>query len=60
MEALNFHAALFDCFESTMPRESPERQRVEKLLFGEEINNIISCEGVARKIQSITFSWIVP
>uniref|UniRef100_A0A5B7AFX7 Uncharacterized protein n=1 Tax=Davidia involucrata TaxID=16924 RepID=A0A5B7AFX7_DAVIN len=49
MEALNFYAALFDCLESTVPRVSIERQKVEKLLFGEEIKNIIACEGLERK-----------
>ncbi|KAG0481252.1 hypothetical protein HPP92_012110 [Vanilla planifolia] len=49
VEALNFYAALFDCLESTMPRHSAERSRLEKLLFGEEIKNIIACEGSERK-----------
>ncbi|KAK8958006.1 Scarecrow-like protein 3 [Platanthera zijinensis] len=49
MEALNFYAAMFDCLESTMPRQSPERTAMEKMLFGEEIKNIISCEGWERK-----------
>ncbi|KAL8202084.1 hypothetical protein R6Q57_011231 [Mikania cordata] len=48
-ESLYFYAALFDCLESTLPRTSMERLRVEKTLFGEEINNIISCEGGERK-----------
>lgn len=49
LEALNFYAAMFDCLESAVPRASGERQRVEKMLFGEEIKNIIACEGVERK-----------
>lgn len=49
MEALNFYAALFDCLESTISRASVERQRVEKMLFGEEIKNIVACEGAERK-----------
>nr|GMD59594.1 scarecrow-like protein 3 [Ipomoea batatas] len=49
MEALNFYAALFDCLESTIPRASPERQKIEKMVYGEEIKNIISCEGLERK-----------
>ncbi|XP_031403081.1 scarecrow-like protein 3 [Punica granatum] len=49
LEALNFYAAMFDCLESTIPRASVERQRVEKMLFGEEIKNIIACEGVKRR-----------
>ncbi|GMI84927.1 scarecrow-like 3, SCARECROW-LIKE 3 [Hibiscus trionum] len=49
LEALNFYAALFDCLESTVSRAPVERQKVEKMLFGEEIKNIIACEGVERK-----------
>ncbi|KAJ0037533.1 hypothetical protein Pint_23838 [Pistacia integerrima] len=49
MDALNFYAALFDCLESTLPRGSIGRQKVEKMLFGEEIKNIIACEGTERK-----------
>lgn len=48
-ESLYFYAALFDCLESTLPRNSVERFKLEKLLFGEEIKNIIACEGIARK-----------
>ncbi|CAK9170547.1 unnamed protein product [Ilex paraguariensis] len=48
-EALNFYAALFDCLESTIPRASIERQKIEKMIFGEEIKNIIACEGPERK-----------
>ncbi|XP_038892793.1 scarecrow-like protein 3 isoform X1 [Benincasa hispida] len=48
LEALNFYAALFDCLESTVSRSSIERQRVEKMLLGEEIKNIIACEGAER------------
>lgn len=49
LEALYSYAALFDCLESTMPRTSLERLKVEKMLFGEEIKNIIACEGSERK-----------
>lgn len=49
LEALNFYAAIFDCLELTNPRASFERQRLEKLLFGEAIKNIIACEGIERK-----------
>lgn len=48
-EALYFYAALFDCLESTLPRGSVERRKVEKMLLGEEIKNIIACEGGERK-----------
>ncbi|KAK9273212.1 hypothetical protein L1049_018019 [Liquidambar formosana] len=49
LEALYFYAALFDCLESTVSRMSLERLKVEKMLFGEEIKNIIACEGADRK-----------
>lgn len=48
-EALYFYAALFDCLESTLPRTSVERRRVEKMLLGDEIKNIIACEGGERR-----------
>ncbi|XP_028108526.1 scarecrow-like protein 3 isoform X2 [Camellia sinensis] len=48
-EALNFYGALFDCLELTISRTSVERQKVEKMLFGEEIKNIVACEGIERK-----------
>ncbi|KAJ3687946.1 hypothetical protein LUZ61_017110 [Rhynchospora tenuis] len=49
VEALNYYAALFDCLELTAPRNSVERARVERVLFGEEIKNIIASEGSERK-----------
>lgn len=49
LEALYSYAALFDCLESSVSRTSVERLKVEKMLFGEEIKNIIACEGFERK-----------
>lgn len=49
LEALYSYAALFDCLESTVSRTSLERLKVEKMMFGEEIKNIIACEGAERK-----------
>jgi hypothetical protein len=49
LEALYSYAALFDCLESTVSRTSLERFKIEKMLFGEEIKNIIACEGAERK-----------
>lgn len=48
-ESLYFYAALFDCLESALPRSSVERLKMEKMLLGEEIKNIIACEGAERK-----------
>ncbi|XP_064946732.1 scarecrow-like protein 3 isoform X1 [Musa acuminata AAA Group] len=49
VEALFYYAAVFDGLDLTVPRQSVERLRVEKMLFGEEIRNIIACEGLERK-----------
>lgn len=49
LEALHSYAALFDCLESTVSRASLDRLRIEKMLFGEEIKNIIACEGAERR-----------
>ncbi|CAA3001626.1 scarecrow-like protein 3 [Olea europaea var. sylvestris] len=47
-ESLYFYSALFDSLESTLPRTSLERIRIEKML-GEEIKNIVACERAERK-----------
>lgn len=60
LKALIFYAALFDCLESTVPRASLERQKVEKMLFGEEIKNIIACEGLERKVRHEKLEKWVP
>ncbi|WOL11991.1 hypothetical protein Cni_G20755 [Canna indica] len=49
VEALFYYATLFDGLDSTVPRQSVERLRLEKMVFGEEIKNIIACEGRERK-----------
>ncbi|RAL43121.1 hypothetical protein DM860_009903 [Cuscuta australis] len=48
-ESLYFYATLFDCIESTLPRSSLDRARLENMVLGEEISNIIAEEGVERK-----------
>ncbi|KAI3697487.1 hypothetical protein L6452_30550 [Arctium lappa] len=60
IDALIFYAALFDCLESTVPRASLERQKVEKMLFGEEIKNIIACEGIERRVRHEKLEKWVP
>lgn len=47
--SLYFYSALFDCLDSTVMRTSVERQKLESMLLGEQIKNIIACEGVDRK-----------
>ncbi|RDX78943.1 Scarecrow-like protein 3, partial [Mucuna pruriens] len=48
-KALDFYGALFDCLEASTSRTLVRRSLVEKMLLGEEIKNIIACEGVERK-----------
>ncbi|OAY58010.1 scarecrow-like protein 3 [Manihot esculenta] len=49
LESLYSYAALFDCLESTVSRTSMERLKMEKMLYGEEIKNIVACEGAERR-----------
>ncbi|KAL5227162.1 hypothetical protein ABZP36_015427 [Zizania latifolia] len=49
VEALNYYAALFDCLELGAARGSVERARVERWLLGEEIKNIVACDGAQRR-----------
>ncbi|KAK8543382.1 hypothetical protein V6N13_136105 [Hibiscus sabdariffa] len=49
LESLYSYVSLFDCLESTVSRASLERLKLEKMLVGNEIKNIISCEGAERK-----------
>jgi hypothetical protein len=47
----NHYAALFDCLNALVaanPRRADERARVERMVLGEEIKNILVCEGVHR------------
>ncbi|MQL93360.1 hypothetical protein Taro_025997 [Colocasia esculenta] len=48
MEALHYYAAVFDALDTMLPRYDTRRARVEQFHFGEEIRNIVSCEGPAR------------
>uniref|UniRef100_A0A1D1Y006 DELLA protein RGL2 n=1 Tax=Anthurium amnicola TaxID=1678845 RepID=A0A1D1Y006_9ARAE len=48
MEALHYYAAVFDALDAALPRYDTRRARVEQFHFGEEIRNIVSCEGPAR------------
>lgn len=47
-KTLNYYGAFFDCLETTISRTSVERKKVEKMFLGEQIKNIIACEGVER------------
>uniref|UniRef100_J3L8B0 Uncharacterized protein n=1 Tax=Oryza brachyantha TaxID=4533 RepID=J3L8B0_ORYBR len=48
LEALNYYSALLNCLEVGAARGSVERARVERWLLGEEIKNIMACDGAER------------
>ena len=48
VEALHYYCAMFDSLDSTLPQQCLERVTLEKHLFGQEIKNIVACEGVER------------
>lgn len=48
MEALHYYSAIFDSLDAMLPRYDTKRAKIEQFYFGEEIKNIVSCEGPAR------------
>lgn len=48
LESLHYYSAIFDSIEASMPRNSPQRMKIERVHFAEEILNIVACEGPDR------------
>ncbi|XP_052208101.1 GRAS family protein RAD1-like [Diospyros lotus] len=48
LESLHYYSAIFDALEASLPRNSPQRMKIEKLHFAEEIRNIVAFEGSDR------------
>ncbi|KAJ0976964.1 hypothetical protein J5N97_012438 [Dioscorea zingiberensis] len=48
MEALHYYSAIFDSLDAMMPKYDTKRAKMEQFYFGEEIKNIVSCEGPGR------------
>lgn len=48
MEALHYYSAIFDSLDVMMPKYDTKRAKMEQFYFGEEIKNIVSCEGGGR------------
>jgi hypothetical protein len=48
VEALHYYSAMFDSLDLTLPQHCTERVMLEKYLLGQEIKNIVACEGVER------------
>ncbi|XP_010542642.1 PREDICTED: scarecrow-like protein 34 [Tarenaya hassleriana] len=59
-QALFHYSALFDMFDSTLPRENRERMRLEREFYGREAMNVIACEGAERVERPETYKqWQV-
>lgn len=48
LESLHYYSAVFDSLEASLPRNSPQRMKIERLHFAEEIRNIVAYEGLDR------------
>ncbi|EXB37529.1 hypothetical protein L484_004060 [Morus notabilis] len=48
LESLHYYSAIFDSLEASLPRNSPQRMKIERLHFAEEIRNIVAFEGSSR------------
>ncbi|CAN4079073.1 unnamed protein product [Withania somnifera] len=51
LEALHYYSAIFDSLDATFPGDSSQRAKLEKYIFGPEIMNIVSCEGMERVVR---------
>ncbi|KAG6433229.1 hypothetical protein SASPL_104837 [Salvia splendens] len=47
-EAMFHFSSLFDMLDTTIPREIHERMLLEKIVFGQGVVNVLSCEGADR------------
>ncbi|XP_027356823.1 DELLA protein RGL1-like [Abrus precatorius] len=48
LESLHYYSAIFDSLEASMPRNSQQRLKIERLHFADEIRNIVAFEGPDR------------
>ena len=48
LESLHYYSAIFDSLEASLPRNSQQRMKIERLHFAEEIRNIVAFEGSSR------------
>lgn len=48
LESLHYYSAVFDSLEAGLGRDKPERMKVERVCYGEEICNVVAYEGSDR------------
>lgn len=59
-EAVYHYSALFDMFDSTLPRDNEQRIRFEREFYGREAMNVIACEEADRVERPETYrQWQV-
>ncbi|KAK4254943.1 hypothetical protein QN277_008013 [Acacia crassicarpa] len=47
-EAMFHYSAIYDMFDTVIPRENEWRLMIERELWGREIMNVVACEGIER------------
>ncbi|KAM7269810.1 hypothetical protein ACFE04_025307 [Oxalis oulophora] len=48
LESLHYYSAIFDSLDASLPRNSPQRMKIERCHYAEEIQNIVAFEGSDR------------
>ncbi|XP_018679303.2 scarecrow-like protein 1 isoform X2 [Musa acuminata AAA Group] len=48
VEVYNYHTAVFESLDATLPRDSTDRMNVERQCLARDIVNIVACEGADR------------
>lgn len=48
LESLHYYSAIFDSLDACLARNSSERMKIERMHLGEEIWNVVACEGCDR------------
>ncbi|XP_057982364.1 scarecrow-like protein 14 [Malania oleifera] len=55
--ALSYYSSKFDMLDTILVRESQERFLFEKYIFGQQIMNIVACEGSNRVFRPQTYKY---
>ncbi|CAN8245331.1 unnamed protein product [Cochlearia groenlandica] len=56
--SLKYYSAIFDAIHANLGAESLMRFKIEEMLFGREIRNIVACEGSHRQERHVGFrNW---
>ncbi|CAA7022857.1 unnamed protein product [Microthlaspi erraticum] len=53
--SLRYYSAIFDAIHTNLATDSLIRVKIEEMLFGREIRNIVACEGIHRQERHMGF-----